>query len=232
MTAGPRQGVGVTAASGRCRIGRVLPPPEARRRSTGTRWALAALGHNARWWKPPISSSPKGSVSRPRGAEARDDDGSSASKVPRVPFPNDELKNNGASLTGEYGADEFVVNFVSNPGSSPGLVVSYPGNGGSSPGVVVSYPGDGFSVGVSDFKPQEGDKLLLSISDQANTKVITDTGVKQMLDSNHDHRLDGSDGYDSMTGIGVTENFGSLSLSLGHGDTVHLSKVTHLDFFV
>ena len=129
----------------------------------------------------------------------------------------DPLKTTRAGLDGGPGADDFVINSASNA-SRAGHIFD-----------------DHFNVSISDFKPVEGDELILSLWNETGTiKTMNDTEIKQMLDRNDDHRIDRSDGYDPVTGMGVIEAFDSsdLVLSLGHGDSVHLSKVTHLDFFV
>lgn len=94
-------------------------------------------------------------------------------------------------------------------------------------------PGN-YIVRIMDYKAKTGDALILhqrSVVDGRET--LTDAQIKDILDTNDNRRIDVADGYDVVTGWGVTATGtgpgAQLELHIA-GDLLILDRTSHLDF--
>lgn len=86
-----------------------------------------------------------------------------------------------------------------------------------------------------DFNRLEKDRLFISLNDQNGGFIARDSQVKDWLDTNNDHRIDTSDGYNATIDWGVTSDDssnGGMVLHIGGGNEVTIYNTSSLDFFV
>ncbi len=119
---------------------------------------------------------------------------------------NDDLNASTGRLLGEDGDDRLYVPEHSDPSLSGNL--TYRGaeaiGGAGADRFVLDFQADGVKqvVDVRDFTAI--DKLFLKVVDADETILMKDVDIKHSLDTNHDQRLDVSDGYDAAADWGVT----------------------------
>lgn len=113
------------------------------------------------------------------------------------------------TLAGGQGPDAFEVRFSAED----------PGN---------------YIVRIMDYRPDKGDVLLLRLDNVTDGSIALEHGqVVDLLDTNDDRRVDLADGYDELTGWGVTATGtgpgAQLELHIA-GDLLILDRTSHLDF--
>ena len=83
-------------------------------------------------------------------------------------------------------------------------------------------------VVITDFQNGQDDLKFFQVNRNLNYVHV----LEEELDSNHDGRLDASDGWSAAGNVSVNYGNNSLTLTVGDGDSITLLNNTHLDYLV